>query len=784
MSSLSHCPHCQQQVAIPDGTDPSALVRCPHCQAEFSLSDTSADRADAPPDVIVVTPPPAETPLAVSSPAEAAPAALPSSEVSPETARLDEEALELAEEASGLQSRAEGLQVTAHTSDLEPEAAATRAEALENEAQALAAQVEAIANPMEPVDQPTARPAMVVGAYRAMGGALVAAADALDALADVIQHKAIASQPDQSQQTPLDELGSDLAAAVGIGEHHDQDDDQEIRLDLPESILGDEAPLPMSDAELFLADAEPAAVEPAATEAVPAQPAAAETATAEPAATEPVVTEPAATEPVVTEPVVTEPAAAEPATAEPVPTEPVPAEPTPAEPAAAQQTAAAESPGVDGGAGLLKAVNLRSKAEGLRARGEGLLAKADAVAAVFGVTAEEYEAGEDGGGGEYALHGDWAAGQSAGVATAAGGAALPFPVVARKQREPKNPVRQFIAIFLGMITAAVLTYIVLNLVSDQFEFGICPKWFPHLMKSETTAQPAANPSPKASKPGKQAGAAHGDKSPASGASGQGAPVAKTGSAKQPSEKAVDPLANLPEAKPTPLDSSSGDTVPTTLPSGDMLPGPAAAASRPAETESPPAPADTKFGIVADMAKPPAYSSADLGWALKSAQDAFQGDLKATNYASLCRLGEVLTFIDPQKGVTDLPGQKIAVEKLLRDVGDRDKHKNVKIIAQLADKWLENTGRENPGVLLAGRVQKIGRNSQGKTIAVIALAKPNPKAPAERTIKMVSQERLELQEKDAVIILGGLAVGGRDGQRELVVWHGMTVKFAVPAPKAK
>jgi hypothetical protein len=44
--------------------------------------------------------------------------------------------------------------------------------------------------------------------------------------------------------------------------------------------------------------------------------------------------------------------------------------------------------------------------------------------------------------------------------------------------------------------------------------------------------------------------------------------------------------------------------------------------------------------------------------------------------------------------------------------------------------------------------------------------------------------MDLQEKDAVIILGALAVGGKGDHRELVVWHGMTVKFAVPAPKPK
>ncbi len=201
MSSFSHCPQCRQQVAIPDGADLAARVRCPHCHAEFSLSDTQADRADGPPDVILVTPPPAETAPAVSPPGgaaspetllgvnptlEAAPAETAADEtapagssaigVSPETAQLEQEVLELAEEAAGLHIRAEGLQVTVHTSDPEPEAAAAQAGALASEAEALAAKVEAIADPMEIVDGPTAQPVTVARTYRATGGALATTA--------------------------------------------------------------------------------------------------------------------------------------------------------------------------------------------------------------------------------------------------------------------------------------------------------------------------------------------------------------------------------------------------------------------------------------------------------------------------------------------------------------------------------------------------------------------------------------------------------------------------------
>jgi hypothetical protein len=783
------------------------------------LSETLADRTDGPPDVILVIPPAAETPLAASPPAEAVPAetamaqAAPTVaaaiEVSPETARLDQEAVELADEASGLQSRAEGLQVIAHTSDPEPEAAAAQAEALASEAEALAAKAEAIADPAETLDAPRARPARVASACRAMGGALIATADAVDAVAEVIQRKGIASQPEaphehppdaphehpletppaehtaadadaegmfdqafemESEETPVAELESDLAAALGLDEHHDQkpQDDETVSLELIEPTPEDEAPLPMSDAEPLFAE-EPAA--------------------AEPAAEEPPAAGPTAAEPPVGEPVATEPA-------------------TPA-----------ESPIVDASPLLLKAANLLSKAEAMRARGHDLLAKADALTVAAGAAGEEFEEGEGGQeeeGGEYAFHGDWApaglgqaagvaAGQSAGVATAPGGAALPFPVTPRKQKKPKSAVREAISIVAGGVTAFVLTYLVLNMFSDQYEFGIWPTGWRHRWQSGATAQPASDTSskaPKAAKPGQPNAA----KSPA--AHGQGTQVAQAGAEKPAAGKSA-PLTSLPELKPGAPNSPPGETVPTTLASEDTLPGamisplkpevpeakqPAApepkseepkTEEKPGEPESQPPSADAaKFGKVVDMLKPPAYGSDDLGWALKSAQDAFKGDVKPEVYPQLCRLAEVLTFVDPQKGVTDLPARKAAAEKLLRDVGERDKHKNVMAIAQLAPKWLDNPDRGNPGILLAGRIQKIGQNSQGRTIAVIALAKPDKSSPTERTIKMVSQEPLDLQEKDAVIILGGLGVGGQGDHKELVVVHGMTVKFAVPPPKAK
>ena len=48
---ISTCPRCREQVSIPSGEAPAALVRCPLCKAEYALSEALAL---APPELIVV----------------------------------------------------------------------------------------------------------------------------------------------------------------------------------------------------------------------------------------------------------------------------------------------------------------------------------------------------------------------------------------------------------------------------------------------------------------------------------------------------------------------------------------------------------------------------------------------------------------------------------------------------------------------------------------------------------------------------------------------------------
>ena len=53
MAFISSCPKCQQQVLVPDGTYPDAVVKCPVCSGEYSMGEILAA---APPALIVVHP--------------------------------------------------------------------------------------------------------------------------------------------------------------------------------------------------------------------------------------------------------------------------------------------------------------------------------------------------------------------------------------------------------------------------------------------------------------------------------------------------------------------------------------------------------------------------------------------------------------------------------------------------------------------------------------------------------------------------------------------------------
>ena len=53
MTGHTTCPHCQQQLAIPDFATDSAKVRCPLCEEEFTLADSFAHHL---PELIVVDP--------------------------------------------------------------------------------------------------------------------------------------------------------------------------------------------------------------------------------------------------------------------------------------------------------------------------------------------------------------------------------------------------------------------------------------------------------------------------------------------------------------------------------------------------------------------------------------------------------------------------------------------------------------------------------------------------------------------------------------------------------
>lgn len=208
--------------------------------------------------------------------------------------------------------------------------------------------------------------------------------------------------------------------------------------------------------------------------------------------------------------------------------------------------------------------------------------------------------------------------------------------------------------------------------------------------------------------------------------------------------------------------------------------PAKPAVAPPKAQEVPAVAPTALGKTVDMQNKPSYETTAVALTLTKTRDAAENPMNLETYALFCHLGEIISFVDPKGDVVQWQSQKAIIEKLLQDTGQKNKNANVLIIAKLAHQWLDNQEREYPGILVAGKIREAGKTPNGLSIAKIALAKPDKEAKVERILKVVSTDPLDVQPDDRVMVLGGLVAGGRDENRELVVWHGMVVKFPVAA----
>jgi len=177
-----------------------------------------------------------------------------------------------------------------------------------------------------------------------------------------------------------------------------------------------------------------------------------------------------------------------------------------------------------------------------------------------------------------------------------------------------------------------------------------------------------------------------------------------------------------------------------------------------------------------LVEPPSYSSDDLGEALKAARESLADPsepISEEGYKRLCRLAEVITFVDNARDAKQLEASTSAVRTLLHEIGGLQA--NLDRIGHRAGALCLG-GNRGGGILLAGTVLKTVSegNAHGAQVQL---------ASSGRTILVASKKPVAANAPDPVLILGHLVhnpaenLVGFTTRQPLVIWAGLTVKLA-------
>lgn len=167
-----------------------------------------------------------------------------------------------------------------------------------------------------------------------------------------------------------------------------------------------------------------------------------------------------------------------------------------------------------------------------------------------------------------------------------------------------------------------------------------------------------------------------------------------------------------------------------------------------------------------------------GAALASPCDACRGKpvlhLGTAGFEQLCELGEAVTFV--QFGGNDVERERLrdAVETVLMAIGNqRDKRET---IGRLSGAWLEQSGRQTNGIVIAGTVEDA--RPQGDLFAIRIML-----MSCGKHIEVVSRQPPEpaLSRRDHVVMLGSIVdcpednLVGYAGEASQVIWGGLHLK---------
>jgi hypothetical protein len=166
----------------------------------------------------------------------------------------------------------------------------------------------------------------------------------------------------------------------------------------------------------------------------------------------------------------------------------------------------------------------------------------------------------------------------------------------------------------------------------------------------------------------------------------------------------------------------------------------------------------------------------LGKALMAAVEGLEdpaGEISEEAFRTMCRLAEVMTFVDTSASARVAGSRRSAARKLLQQIGANPA--NLDKIGHRAGALCVRQDRQANGILLAGKVAKLvsERNAHGAHVELAASAKP---------VLVVGKQPLRVEAEDSVLILGSIVdnpaenLVGFPTQQPFAIWAGLTVKI--------
>lgn len=169
--------------------------------------------------------------------------------------------------------------------------------------------------------------------------------------------------------------------------------------------------------------------------------------------------------------------------------------------------------------------------------------------------------------------------------------------------------------------------------------------------------------------------------------------------------------------------------------------------------------------------PPSFTAEQLNKATKDAIAALEADKTSipttqNSYRMLCKLAEVVAFVNGDASDIDLIDRIDAADRLLEEVAD--KSEDVEKLGRLASGLLDSKPSQNAGILLTGTIKTIAKQGRlwGATVQVAGQSKP---------VSVLSDREFDVKVNYRAMTLGVIVrepsanLVGYTGTKPVIIW---------------